>query len=1132
MHCWCVVQGTIPVEIGQLSKLIHLNLSVTRLQGSIPPELFNAPQLTSLELESNSLSKSLPSVFSNENLQYISLRNNILTGTISPNLLSLPALRNLDVFNNSFRGKLPLTEGLLCEKLQYLDLGLNDFTGPLPANWSSYRSLQYFYANLNRINGSLPPIYLSGQFKAASISLQVLSLYGNKLTGTISDALWTHTDLQQLLLGNNSLRGQLSRGVTELRSIINLDLSSNAFSGNLESVFVTPFRKIQILNLAANSFVGTIPKNISSSTLRVLALSSNCFSGTIPDTICLASGMQTLLLNTLSSGNADCWVPIPQFLKQGIQGIIPTKRMDGPIPACLFNLSNLTTMHISGNLLKNKIADTALSRSITDLQLSYNALTGTVPTNFQTSGQFVTLALQNNMLSGILSADFVVGSQLNTLNLSVNRISGSIPPSISEVPNPDILAGNWFACSFFAQLPANDPNKDLYSCGSNQFDIAIIAWAICLFVLVSILIIGSVLLKDIEDRITSDQETVSGERSSVEMRGSEGVSFCSVEEMVPPQQLHGIAISAAHRTALQPTEIVVKVHKTMMSWLGYNFSGNQLLVSTEKFCKALVLMCRRMGIAAALFVLCMLFYITLKLAFHGNYVTVSNQQLWLSTSLFLSGYLPAVVLLVIVLGILGQAIFLVDINQLQSIESQRSILKELERLNQHYRKRFDRFSSKIIDFYFVPSALHLVNLVVAVTVNAVYVENLPRVPPSYVLLFQAAVSTFKIAWVNFYIPVAMRQLHRLSTISRFQSQVTMLLVNYLIGPAVATAGANNNCLYFAIRGMETVVFQYSFSVPRCSPTFYYDLDTRNHSATVHVDGVNCDYSYSLPQSVDSKPPLMYSYQCGFSFVVDYVPVLLYSYLMAAVIIPAARLFLLYSSQTFLRNHLWQWLYNAIIPGTIHDFDGLQQQLRSTTRNSLTDSFRIPMSRPNSVESTTTEISELYVVPLFDGSFVIAQLLVDVAVMMTFGLACPLLAVMVAVAVFLQSVIWRLMIGKFLCTVASQNTLAFTRLERSFGDGIQHGTIGGMRIVVLAVSSFWSVLFFDYVGDKHGPSEAFIFAIVCFVSIPLYCSALFNYRGWADKRTLQASEQQSSTESPFGLAPVPGNILASDSNSKF
>jgi Leucine-rich repeat (LRR) protein len=952
-HCYYTVKSTPSVFIGDISgnipssltllpKLAYLNLSNTKLTGTLPPQLFSMPELVILILSKASFSGPVPSG-DGPKLQFIYLRKNLFNESFPPSIVNLPSLRVLDAYGNQFNGQLPLVQGESYDYLEYLDLGNNSFTGELPSNWSTFRSLRYFYADRNHLEGSIPAIYLIGPNKAASVSLRILALYDNSLNGALPEALWSHTDLEQLLLNNNALSSQLTSGIMELQSLINLDLSYNRLTGCLQSAFVSQLRNMTILNLAGNSFTGPIPANISSPRLRLLALSSNCFSGSIPESICSASYMETLLLNTLSSGSQDCIVSIPPLLKPGLKGIIPMRKVEGTVPECLFRMANLTTLHLFGNLLGGAIPASSISGSIQDLQLSYNSLTGNIPEVIQTSGQFATLCLQNNMLSGTLMSSFAFLPQ-NSLSLSVNRFSGVIPQSFYDLKQTNVLLGNWFDCGMDSKLPPGDPSEDYYSCGSNQFVIAMIVWLTFLVAVFSVLILCAVLLRNaangevttdvpkkvvgvVASDIVSERSVDSDKGNSYEMGLSRSFrsSFLTVEPsgsgLFPPTAKPNVTYA----------KMISDFYDDILIWLGYDFSGNQLLSSTQKFCKALIVMYRRMSFAALFFSICILFYVTIKQSSDGEYRTVSIQQLWLSSALFLTGYLPAVIILIIVLGILGQAIFLVDVHKLQSIESQRILLKEQERAGLRYSSRWDRICSRL--FCCGPITLHLINLVVAIAANAIYVENLPKVPPRYQLIFQAAMSIFKIVWVNFYIPRAMKMLHGISTTLKFQTQVIMLLTNYLVGPALATAGVNKNCLYFVIRGIEAVEFSYSSPETLCAPDFNVAYNSNYTSIVINVNGITCSGSHSVSRVVYSTPPVTYSYQCGFSFVVDYIPVLLYSYLMAAIVIPTGRLVLLYFSQSYLKQVLVLGirLYSILIPNTIHDFEGAEDELRSANR---------------------------------------------------------------------------------------------------------------------------------------------------------------------------------------------------------
>jgi hypothetical protein len=1125
-------------------------LSYANFEGPIPEELVTIPPLISLYLDGNHLNGSLPVALAtnlNATLVYLSLSQNDLTGSVSPDILAIPQLQILDVYHNMFQGSLPFMEGLIAENLVYLDLSYNSFTGQLPSNWTSYLSLRYLYANSNPLTGTFPAVYLTGPDKAASVSLFQLDLRDTLLYGTLSEALWTHTAMQELLLANNNFYGTLSSGLMNMTSMLNLDLSSNNFGANLNNVFTSPLPLLSVINLANNSFTGNIPGAIASPALTIMALSSNCFSGSVPESICQSSALQTLLLNTLSTEN-NCAARVPSALRFAFKGLFPNKKMDGSIPSCLFGMGNLTTLQLSGNKLSGQIPNMTFSASIQNLELSFNELTGPIPMFIQTSGQFGSLSLQNNKLSGTLISDFAVSNHNNpssNISLTVNRLSGNIPRTFFDLPNLSLLTGNLLDCRWSDPLPAYDPSRSTYTCGSNQFDVAMWLWFACLLVAITASLLLYYLIRN---RVQTADPTGKGDKgnnitaannvneSSLEMRSSMNGSGTLNKALLERAANALLSIDSEPTRTVESSntvsiELIGSFVASAQYWLSFDFEGKNLLSSTSKFCNGLVLVCRGLALWAVVYLGCMLFYIALKLGFSNEFRTVTVQDLWTTTSLFLHGYVPAVVLLIVVLAGITALFF--------RLNPQRRILKEELKAEQRYSTIWKKYSWGTFDYVCIPVLAHTINLVVAVITNAVYVTYLPSIPHDYTLFFQATMSITKTAWVNFYVPLAMRRLYYLSTSSRFQTQVAMLLVNYLVGPGLASAGANKNCLYYVFKGSPQVTSLFSFAISACYAMVGLTINY-NTGEILYDTTTVCNPNLAMElDTVYTTPPFIYTYQCGFSFLVDYIPVLLYSYLLAAAVHPICRLCALYCSQPYLKRRLGKTLYNWLISDTIYDYEGCADELKSVRRVSLTASMNVPMSRANSVASDTTEIAEQYIVPLFDGSFVIAKRLVDVAVMMTFGLACPLLACTIAISVVVQSVVWRLTIGKFLCTVGVENTLAMSRLERSFGDGVTHGTIGGLRVVLLAVSWFWAIMFFDMIGDQYDSANGVVFAAVSFVFVPMYAFLFFHVKAWFGEIRVpkngspSRSGLQESIDSPFGLkVPLTGGIHGNWSNSEF
>ena len=88
--------------------------------------------------------------------------------------------------------------------------------------------------------------------------------------------------------------------------------------------------------------------------------------------------------------------------------------------------------------------------------------------------------LSFNKFSGTLSKDLWKDTsefsykQHSVLFLQENRLSGNIPNSLIHSKNINILQGNIFSCDISGNdLPIYDPNRFIYQCGSNPFNIAI-----------------------------------------------------------------------------------------------------------------------------------------------------------------------------------------------------------------------------------------------------------------------------------------------------------------------------------------------------------------------------------------------------------------------------------------------------------------------------------------------------------------------------------------------------------------------------------------------------------------------------------------------------------------------------------
>lgn len=135
----------------------------------------------------------------------------------------------LNVRGNRLEGSARTVES--CGSLIQLDLGNNQFTGPLPASvdWDELSSYRACF---------------------------------NNFEGTVPVELTTHARILEFLdISNNQLSGSFPNQVTILSALKSLDISGNRFTGTLtEDVYFLP--ALKSIAMGNNLFVGTIPPAI------------------------------------------------------------------------------------------------------------------------------------------------------------------------------------------------------------------------------------------------------------------------------------------------------------------------------------------------------------------------------------------------------------------------------------------------------------------------------------------------------------------------------------------------------------------------------------------------------------------------------------------------------------------------------------------------------------------------------------------------------------------------------------------------------------------------------------------------------------------------------------------------------
>ncbi|KAG5613920.1 hypothetical protein H5410_013744, partial [Solanum commersonii] len=178
----------------RLAKQNHMTVSTystrsnnSKKNGSLPMEIFNISRLTIIDLSANNLSGTLPlnigSTLPNIEILYLYTLTN-LVGTIPHSISNCSKLTDLDLSQNKLSGLIPNSLGYLthlnflnlwgnnltsdsflsfltsltnCRNLAYLSLYVNSLNGMLPVSVGNFsKSLVKFYAGACNIKGKIP----------------------------------------------------------------------------------------------------------------------------------------------------------------------------------------------------------------------------------------------------------------------------------------------------------------------------------------------------------------------------------------------------------------------------------------------------------------------------------------------------------------------------------------------------------------------------------------------------------------------------------------------------------------------------------------------------------------------------------------------------------------------------------------------------------------------------------------------------------------------------------------------------------------------------------------------------------------------------------------------------------------
>ncbi|XP_058187990.1 probable leucine-rich repeat receptor-like protein kinase At1g35710 [Rhododendron vialii] len=283
------IGGPIPSSIGNWRNLIHLDLNSNNLNGSIPPEIGNLKNLVEMNLGLNHLQGPIPSSIGNLSaLTYLSLCSNQLSYSIPPQIGNLKSLVEMDMSSNILIGSIPSSIGHL-SNLTWFYLDLNQLNGPIPCEIGKLENLVQLNISLNNLDGPIPSSIGNLSY------LTHLSLHSNQLSSSIPPEIGVLSSLTYMSLASNMLDGVIPSSIGNLAYLTHLDLRINLLTGpspniicGLKNLKIGGLCRLEYLGLGRNDLVGPIPSGLTYLPhLAYLDLSQNNLFGNIPACLCL-----------------------------------------------------------------------------------------------------------------------------------------------------------------------------------------------------------------------------------------------------------------------------------------------------------------------------------------------------------------------------------------------------------------------------------------------------------------------------------------------------------------------------------------------------------------------------------------------------------------------------------------------------------------------------------------------------------------------------------------------------------------------------------------------------------------------------------------------------------------------------
>ncbi|KAB2605506.1 leucine-rich repeat receptor-like serine/threonine-protein kinase [Pyrus ussuriensis x Pyrus communis] len=257
--------------------------------------------ITRIILKSQDLQGTLPLELVNLTyLQEIDLTRNYLSGTIPPVWSSLPLLLNISLVGNHLTGSIPKELGDITT-LKSLDISFNNFSGTLPLELGSLANIERMLLSSNNFNGELPKTF------AKLTKIKDFRISDSQFSGQIPDFIGNWKNLEKLLIQASGLTGPIPSGIFLLTSLTDLRITD--LSGPESPIpSLDKMKKMKTLMLRSCNLSGQLPTDLAHMNLKTLDLSFNKLTGEIPNSFAsLADTNYIFLTGNLLTGPVPAW---------------------------------------------------------------------------------------------------------------------------------------------------------------------------------------------------------------------------------------------------------------------------------------------------------------------------------------------------------------------------------------------------------------------------------------------------------------------------------------------------------------------------------------------------------------------------------------------------------------------------------------------------------------------------------------------------------------------------------------------------------------------------------------------------------------------------------------------------------